>query len=283
MKMGNPYKLPDGNVQISFSGGRTSAYMLHQLIAANGGFDPHRVRIIFSNTGREMPATLDFVQECSERWAVPITWLEYTSDAPKFQLACHYNAARNGEPFDELIKDKKILPNVLMRFCTSDLKIKPAERFLKACGWTEWTNLVGVRSDEQRRVNLTPQGNSKFRWTRGYPLVDNGVDKNVVARFWEGQPFDLAIKNINGSNIEGNCDLCFCKSETKLAHMIKNYPERAKWWSEWEKKMAHRGDYGKFSSRQSRADLQDFVERQGDWMFDVEDALCQRDDGECMG
>lgn len=32
----NPYLLPAGNVQIAFSGGRTSDYMLHQILAANG-------------------------------------------------------------------------------------------------------------------------------------------------------------------------------------------------------------------------------------------------------
>ena len=33
----NPYLLPDGKVQIAFSGDRTSAYMLRQIIDANGG------------------------------------------------------------------------------------------------------------------------------------------------------------------------------------------------------------------------------------------------------
>lgn len=277
------YTLPAGNVQISFSGGRTSAYMLHQILAVNGDLDPKKVQVLFSNTGREMPATLDFVQECGERWGVPIMWLEYTSDAPKFQMVCHENAARNGEPFDELINYKKVLPNVLMRFCTSELKIKTAERFLKAIGWKEWTNLVGIRADEMRRVNYDRQGNSAGSWVRGYPLAANGIDKDVVAKFWQNQPFDLGIENHNGSNIEGNCDLCFCKSEAKLAAMIKNHPERAKWWSDWEQKMEHRGDYGRFSQKQSRAELESYVDRQGDWIFDAEDALCQKDDGECTG
>ena len=48
------YTLPAGNVQISFSGGRTSAYMLHQILAVNGDL-PERCKVVFSNTGREMP------------------------------------------------------------------------------------------------------------------------------------------------------------------------------------------------------------------------------------
>jgi len=35
--MTSPYILPPGNVQIAFSGGRTSAYMLHHILEANGG------------------------------------------------------------------------------------------------------------------------------------------------------------------------------------------------------------------------------------------------------
>ena len=58
----SPYTLPNGNVQISFSGGRTSGYMLHAIMEANGGL-PERARVVFANTGRERNETLDFVQE----------------------------------------------------------------------------------------------------------------------------------------------------------------------------------------------------------------------------
>ena len=70
----SPYLLPDGNVQIAFSGGRTSAYMLHQILAANGDL-PDRVVVTFQNTGREMPETLDFVAEVGRRWSVNVVWL----------------------------------------------------------------------------------------------------------------------------------------------------------------------------------------------------------------
>ena len=33
----NPFTLPDSQAHIAFSGGGTSAFMLHQIIEANGG------------------------------------------------------------------------------------------------------------------------------------------------------------------------------------------------------------------------------------------------------
>ena len=96
------YTLPAGKVQISFSGGRTSAYMLHQLLAVNGDFDPDRVQVVFANTGREMPQTYAFLQRCSEEWGVPITWVEgrpYNESGNRFEVVSHNSASRNGEPF----------------------------------------------------------------------------------------------------------------------------------------------------------------------------------------
>ena len=80
----SPYLLPEGNVQIAFSGGRTSAHLLHRIIEANAGIPEDRCVVSFQNTGHEMPETLDFVQECGARWGVNIIWLEYRPDAPFF-------------------------------------------------------------------------------------------------------------------------------------------------------------------------------------------------------
>ena len=62
---------------IRLSGGRSSAMMLHGLLA-RGEFLPERGdKVIFSNTGLEANETLDFVQECGDRFGVSIHWLEY--------------------------------------------------------------------------------------------------------------------------------------------------------------------------------------------------------------
>jgi len=84
--------------------------MLHQIMEANGGL-PSRVAVIFANTGREMPQTLDFVAEVGSRWGVPITWVEYRRGKPGFEVVSHNGASREGEPFETLIEARKFFPN----------------------------------------------------------------------------------------------------------------------------------------------------------------------------
>lgn len=282
----NPYTLPSGNVQISFSGGRTSAYMLHKILESNGGLPEDRVEVIFTNTGREMPQTLDFVAEVGQRWQIPITWLEYRRGKPGFEIIGRQGASLNGEPFDALIDAKQYLPNVTQRFCTQDLKIRPAKRYLIAKGWTRWMAALGIRADEKRRVKDEKQ---KERWQRWYPLNDAGVTKRHVADFWRAQPFDLRLPSIKGNCPLGNCDGCFLKSEASRAALIRDYPERAAWWEAAEARIGALGskkgrptDNATFDKRGAWADLRGFVQKQGDWIFDDEEALCQRDEGECI-
>lgn len=277
----NHYILPDGNVQISFSGGRTSGYMLHQIAEANGGI-PDRCKVVFANTGREMPQTLDFVQECGDRWGIPITWVEYLDAALRFTVVSHNSASRDGEPFEAIIRLRKYLPNQKARFCTGDLKVKPSAKYLISLGWDKWMSALGIRADEMRRVNREPQ---RERWQRWYPLADAGVTKHHVMAFWARQAFDLRLPNVKGNTALGNCDGCFLKSEATLAMLARDYPERHAWWERMEAitTEATTAEATRFRADYTRASLRDFVERQGDWIFDTEGALCQKDGGECTG
>jgi len=272
------YTLPQGKVQISFSGGRTSAYMLHQILAVNGDL-PERVKVIFSNTGREMPETLDFVQECGDRWGVQIVWVEDADRVdgnPLFDIVSHNSASRNGEPFARLIKRKKACPDQSKRFCTEHTKILPARRYLVSLGWTHWANAVGIRADEAQRKKASPDK----RVTRWFPLED--TTKPDVLRFWRNQPFDLRVRDGFG-----NCDGCFLKSEATLAALARDYPDRHQWWQDMEalaSSLTKSPGGARFREAFTRADLANMVKRQGDWIFDDQNgALCQASHGECAG
>jgi 3'-phosphoadenosine 5'-phosphosulfate sulfotransferase (PAPS reductase)/FAD synthetase len=227
----------DGPAVISFSGGRSSGYMLYHILQAHGGTLPDDVKVAFANTGKEMPPTLDFVRDCGERWDVPITWLEYRDqDEPqqRWQTVTYETAARKGEPFDAMLRRKAMLPNPVMRFCTIELKIKPAKFWAQqSLGWDHWTNILGYRADEPARVTSIHQPH-KEPFDRDAPMAAAGVSKRDVAAFWRAQNFDLALPSVNGSTPLGNCDLCFLKSmETRIA-IMRALPPLADWWIEKE-------------------------------------------------
>jgi len=60
--------------------------------------------------------------------------------------------------------------------------------------------------------------------------------------------------------------------------MWREHPDRMEWWAAWEKKTANT-----FNDSRTYKELGDFVDKQGDWIFDNEAFLCQADDGECTG
>jgi hypothetical protein len=246
----------EGPACVSFSGGRTSAYMLRRILDAHHGTLPADVHVLFANTGREREETLDFVRECGVRWEVRVRWVEYRNflpfarpwpDAPPrwlrtvdgrapfqadlfhtFREVDHASASRDGEPFEALIEAWRHLPNPTQRVCTQGLKLRPMKEFARNQGFDHWTSVVGLRADEIRRVrNATAP--TRERWEVECPLAEANVMLADVSDFWRSQPFDLQLRPD-----EGNCDLCFMKGKAKILRLIRARPSSALWWIQQE-------------------------------------------------
>ena len=272
--MSDPFKI-DEPTCISFSGGRTSAYMLWRVLQSNGGKLPAEAKVVFCNTGKEEDATLKFVQDCSDHWDVQINWLEYqVVDGDHSVKTVDFNtASRNGEPYDALIERfNPTLPNGRSRYCSDYLKTRTSHKFLRSIGWDEWDSFIGIRADEPRRAakfRANPNPKGKYE-TVCMPLVPSEVTSKLVGKFWTEQEFDLGLPNMNGKTMHGNCDLCMLKPKAQILSLIQEKPERAIWWMNHEAEAAKRctGD-GKFFAidRPSYAQMYKYSEEQVD-MFD---------------
>ena len=232
----NPYKIEEPAL-ISFSGGRTSGFMLWNILKAFDGKLPEDIFVVFANTGKEAPETLDFVNDISNKWDVDIKWLELSihQERPIWRTkeVTYETASKNGEPFDMLIEKRSFLPNSVMRFCTSELKINVMKRFMLSLGYKDWFNVVGLRYDEPRRVaNIRNQTNNK--WTSIAPMYDAKHTIKDVIDFWKKQNFDLGLNSYEGKAPAGNCDLCFLKGMDTTIKILKERPELANWWIEKE-------------------------------------------------
>lgn len=257
--MRDPFFIDEPTV-ISFSGGRTSAYMLYRILQANNGV-PTNSFVCFANTGKENEETLKFVEECATQWQIKIHWLEYCKDEPRFKEVTFETASRAGEPFEQLIFKRRYLPNPVARFCTAELKILTIDRFMKSLGIDEYLTAIGIRADEMRRA---AKMTDKFT-----PLIAAGITQKDIQDFWNRNDFNLKLPFNNGITPLGNCDLCFLKGGNQIVSLIADKPQRAIWWADMEEKIG--GTWR--SDRPAYKEMLNFVDKQQD-MFSDETIDC---------
>lgn len=269
MSSSSPFRIT-GPAAISFSGGRTSAYMLWRILDAHDGRLPDDVRVVFANTGKEREETLRFVHECEVRWGVAVYWVEWRRAPPGFERVGYNSASRSGEPFEDLIQQKSALPNWQARWCTGYLKVQAMTALISAeMHWAagEYSEVIGLRYDEGWRVLRMLERNEKHGRRCLAPLAKAKVVQADVMAFWRQQSFDLALKPG-----EGNCDLCFLKGRGLRKQLIRDNPGIADWWVRME-----RG--GRFFDRRDRySSLVAEVARQPD-LFVMDDEEFDADCG----
>ena len=220
--MSNPF-LIKGPAVIKFSGGRTSAYMLRMILDAHSGTLPSDVVTIFNNTGKERLETLDFVERLSQRWNVPVVWLEYCTKRVKwgrqkwlhtFKVVDYATASRNGEPFNMLIEACSSLPNQHQRKCTGELKVRATDRYVhEVLHWNDYDVVLGLRYDEPRRVanalagiatEQTLFGEREYKTDKNGDEIEGGVPvcplhqaritKEEINRFWQAERAGMPLE-----------------------------------------------------------------------------------------
>lgn len=158
----------------------------------------------------------------------------------------------SGKTFDEIIvrKDKKYLPNVTQRFCTTQMKVEPIFNW-----WLKNINKpikvrIGFRANEQRRaksmiertnkngllvekhiVGKHKNGNNKWKKTEwqkpSFPLIEDRIFKDTIEQYWKDKPVRFAYMN--------NCVGCFHRSPALLKLMSEKHPNKFDWFIEAEK------------------------------------------------
>lgn len=214
------------NILVTFSGGRTSAFMAKYI---KERYCNDNLLFVFANTGKEAEATLEFANKCDKEFGLNLVWLEAEINQDKgigtsYKIVDFETANRNGLPFKNAIR-KYGLPSKVYRHCTRELKEVPIHKFAKDYFGSEYLTAIGIRKDEEHR--LSPKKNVI------YPLAEINIDERFIREWWKKQSFDLELKDY-----EGNCDLCFQKSVRKRLTIIKENPKTAEWWIDMENQFA---------------------------------------------
>ncbi len=132
-------EIRDRKVVLSVSGGKDStAASLH---LKELGIDHVRV---FADTGWEHPATIEYIRGPLTATLGPIS------------------EVRGPVGFVELVRKRKLFPDRLKRFCTTELKMKPIKTFMDSID-EEVLSVVGIRAEESAaRAKLSETEYSDF-------------------------------------------------------------------------------------------------------------------------
>lgn len=218
----NIRRRPKPKLAISFSGGRSSAAMLHLCLERYA--DTHDILITFANTGCEHEETLKFVDAVDRNICQPkghkVVWIEAVihgpGKGPTAKVVDFETAARNGEPFEAAIAKHGVFCQTHPQ-CTSRLKTEPMLWWRKQQGWRPGTydTAIGIRYDERIRMSRHAE---RDRFV--YPLVDAKWTKRDVNLFLQQFEWDLKLP----SDAYGNCVWCWKKSRRKLMTVAKADP-----------------------------------------------------------
>jgi hypothetical protein len=228
---------------ISFSGGRTSAYMLWWILNKWEDRSNWEIVVVFANTGLEASGTLVFVHQCSWRWNIPIVWVEARHRDEngntfskkgwkvKHQVVDFFTAAKsmhvlpNGKwtwsPYEEMVSVLGI-PSTNAPFCSDQLKRKAILSYMKSIGWADYYTAIGIRYDEPDRISNRAEKRKII-----YPLYEHTVLSKYDILYWWATESDFDLKIRTG---EGNCNNCWKKNTNLLVKNAKENPESYSWW-----------------------------------------------------
>jgi|WetSurMetagenome_2_1015567.scaffolds.fasta_scaffold03883_10 3'-phosphoadenosine 5'-phosphosulfate sulfotransferase (PAPS reductase)/FAD synthetase len=244
---------------ISFSGGRTSAFMTKWILDSNLA-KWRDIVVVFANTGKEREETLEFVKMCDDVFGFKTVWVEAITNPEngkgvRAKIVDYKTASRNGEPYEAMIA-KHGIPSVKSPHCTRELKKYTIRAYAKSIGWKKYETAIGIRIDEVDRISPNAKKERLI-----YPLISMiPTRKSDINKFWSEQSFDLRLKSY-----QGNCDLCFKKSYRKLMTIVKENPELVLWWSSMEYKYHDFIPEGKKNNKKIKFPINFFRQNKSVW------------------
>lgn len=144
---------------VSFSGGRTSAYLVHciEQMRKDGRLQGP-VEYIFMDTGAEHPETYKFVRNVADHFGISVTLLRPVISpdlgaGPTFRVVGWDDLKPDLEPFRQMIEKHGTPYNPGGGFCTERLKTEVSNKYCDfKYGKGNTTKWIGYRIDESKRA-----------------------------------------------------------------------------------------------------------------------------------
>ena len=178
----------------------------------------------------EHPSIIKTIFDLEQKYGHEITWLR-------------------GISFDQLCDQKSAIPNMMKRFCTTEMKMRPIFEFCHYWLGEKVKMRIGYRYDELERVGKATtsikhayrcdigEKRNLHRWIETewreceFVLVEDKVEHWRVYVWSKTTGIDFAL--------DSNCQNCFWKHVQQLRKNFDNSTPQMRWGARLEKKHGH--------------------------------------------
>lgn len=213
----------------SLSGGKTSSYMAVHYPADYNIFsliriddikcqpkDKKLVQMVSDKIGMDFIATAEddltlyLMFDLEQKIGRQITWV-------------------TGISFDELLKRRNSLPNIMWRYCTVQMKLNPIYKWWKQNINEVIKMQIGFRYDEKERSERFTTHWGKKEWRIGsFPLIDDKTHHYKIKQWADSTELIFPL--------DSNCIGCFWKQPQQLRKNWDDNPEKMQWFADKETK-----------------------------------------------
>lgn len=201
---------------VQFSGGAASSYVGWLVVQK---FGKENTILLHQDTKAECDDTKRFLKAVSEHIGVPIT------------------EKSDGRDLFQVIDDNNCIPSSFIPFCTTILKLKPAEKYLKSLtepyilynglGMEEWGRVQKATA----RAEALGRTVRSLLWER---QISNDEVKRIIRDEWK-----ICLPEAYKYLSHNNCIPCFKAGQGHFKKVLKHYPEQFAKAVEIEKKLGH--------------------------------------------
>ena len=206
------------------------AQKIRHLLGLSGGKDSSALAVymrdkvpemeyFFTDTGKELPETYEFLDRLEAFLGKPIERLNMDPDSHSNRDFDHWLTLYGG-----------LLPSSQVRWCTVNLKIKPFEDYV---GEDSAYNYVAIRADEDRDGYKPLKTPSLRNIEPKYPFKEDGITKEDVYRILEES--GLGLPDYYKWRTRSGCYFCFFQRKSEWVGLLEQHPDLFELAKEYEK------------------------------------------------
>ncbi len=162
----------------------------------------------FSDTGKELQETYEFLDRLEAFLGKPIVRLNMNADANSNRDFDHWLTVYGG-----------LLPSSQIRWCTVNLKIRPFEEYI---GTDHAYHYIAIRADEDRIGYKPPSISSLQNIEPKYPFKEDGIMKEDVYQILEES--GLGLPDYYKWRTRSGCYFCFFQRKSEWVGLLEQHP-----------------------------------------------------------